>query len=215
MTRALVNQSRRLTVLEPDAAFREVLESLLAERRADGSVRVLGSRFEDALDTLEAGSIDEVWSCDAFHWIDPARGDDVASRLTAPNGKLILLWRFPYPADQGLRNALNAIFADLSPDLVRDDDFVDQVELLCAEGRAEMSASGHFEPLGHWWMSREEPMSPDRFASLQLSLGHIASMGPDERHQLRRAILGIVGSSPLDVRLLTYVVVGSKVVREG
>lgn len=211
LTKALVNQSERLTVLEPDGAFRNILESLLSERLSDGSVRILGTRFEDALNTLDVGSIDEIWSCDAFHWIDPTRGYEVASKLTTANGRLVLLWRFPYAADPGLRQKLNAIFRELCPDLVRDEDFVDQIKLLCAEGRAEMSASGYFVPLGHWWMSRQVPMPPDRFASLQLSLGHIASMDLAARQHLRSAILGAVGLDGLNVRLLTYVVVGSKV----
>lgn len=210
LTRALVRQPQHLTALEPDATFRGILASLLSEYVSRGSLRILPVKFEEVDDDVEAGSLDEIWSCDAFHWVDPALGYELASRLTTANGKLILLWRFPYAADQQLRRALNSIFHDLSPDLVRDDDFADQLQLLCAEGRTEMSSSGYFRPSVHWWMDRIVPMSPERFASLQLSLGHIANMTPCERQQLRSAILGVVGESSVEVRLLMYVVVGAK-----
>jgi SAM-dependent methyltransferase len=210
LTKALVGFSTRLIALEPDKRFRDVLRAELSSSVEDGSVQVVGARFEDALTVVPEGSVDEIWSCDAFHWIDPDAGYGVASRLTTKTGSLVLIWRFIVACDARLRERLNTIFRDASPDLVRDEDFDKNIEDICAQGRGEMRASGAFLPTHFEWMSRTLHMSAERFASLQLSFGNIAALSAEDKEELRREIIDVVGPAGLDVRQRTYYTIGRK-----
>jgi SAM-dependent methyltransferase len=84
LTRSLVPRFARLVAVEPDEAMRRVLEAVVPEAES------LQGRGESI--PLEDGSVDAVFSAEAFHWFasDESVGEIV--RVLRPRGGLVILW---------------------------------------------------------------------------------------------------------------------------
>jgi SAM-dependent methyltransferase len=84
LTRALVPRFSHVVAVEPDEAMLEVLEEVVPEADArSGSGQAI---------PLEDGSVDAVFSAEAFHWF--ASDESVAEivRVLRPRGALVILW---------------------------------------------------------------------------------------------------------------------------
>jgi hypothetical protein len=126
---------------------------------------------------------------DAWHWVDPAVGYRLAAELLAPGGLLICSWRFPVLADADLQRRLNQVYAQLSPDLVRDPEaHIGEMEPLLAEGRREVNDSGYMTTVDHWIEERPVSIPVDSYAEFQLSYAQIAALSADQQAELSESI---------------------------
>jgi SAM-dependent methyltransferase len=84
LTRSLVPRFARVVAVEPDDAMRRVLEAVVPEAES------LQGRGESI--PLEDGSVDAVFTAEAFHWFasDESVGEIV--RVLRPRGGLVILW---------------------------------------------------------------------------------------------------------------------------
>jgi SAM-dependent methyltransferase len=84
LTRALVPRFARVIAVEPDAAMRAVLEEVVpAAESLPGSAEAI---------PLDAGTVDAVFSGEAFHWFATSRALEEIARVLAPHGCFAFLW---------------------------------------------------------------------------------------------------------------------------
>ncbi|MFI7020145.1 class I SAM-dependent methyltransferase [Streptomyces sp. NPDC050164] len=192
-----------VTALEPG----DRLRSLLAKHTADDlGVTVRGGLFEDF--TAPAGSFAAVVSANAWQWIDPAVSYDKAADLLRPGGHLSLIWNFPIVADPALQQALNEVLAQDYPDAVRDPaTHLSGIEARAAEGRAELAASGRFDP--PWWQVSHDTLrlAPDAYYELLLSYANAAVLDESTRADLFlrvKAVLAEHGAETVEMDNVLY-----------
>jgi len=87
LTRALVRRFGRVLAVEPDDAMRAVLEEVVpaADARAGGAEEI----------PLAEGSVDAVFSAEAFHWFATRKAVEEIARVLRPGGGLGILWNIP------------------------------------------------------------------------------------------------------------------------
>ncbi len=83
-TEGLVDRGVAVTAVEPAAAMTAVAQAKLADR-----VQYVGGRFEDQ---WPDSPVRLVAAFNAWHWVDPEIGVDLAYRFLAPGGALALVW---------------------------------------------------------------------------------------------------------------------------
>lgn len=175
-----------------------------------GRLRVLTQLFE-TLEPAAFAPLPQIWSSDAWHWVDPAAGYRLAAALLAPGGLLICSWRFPVLADAGLQRRLNQVYARLSPDLVRarEKAHLGEVEPLLAAGRREVSDSGHMATADYWTEEYPVRIPVDTYAELQLSFAQIAALSADQQAELAGGIREMAaggGRTAVTLRVWQYTV---------
>jgi SAM-dependent methyltransferase len=91
LTRVLVPRFARVVAVEPDDAMRAVLEEVVPAAEA------LSGRG-DAI-PLPDGSLDAVFTAEAFHWFATDEAVAEIVRVLRPRGALVILWNIPleYP----------------------------------------------------------------------------------------------------------------------
>jgi SAM-dependent methyltransferase len=198
--------------LEPSPAMAARLRHNLASEVASGRLQVWERSFESL--GLGDGLFDYIWSADAWHWLEPAVAYPLAAKLLTTSGLLINTWGFPALADAGLTAALNDVYKELSPNLVRDG--VAQLSLEDpppAEGRDEVERSGSMTVVDAWLDERTVKVPRDRYLDWQLSYAHIAYLTPEQRQGLKDAVSGALaqrGFEQVTVRLSQYTVASAK-----
>ena len=110
-TVAFVARGVRLVAVEPDAA----MAAVLARRVADpDAVEIVTSRFEDYRPAERFGLL----ACaDAWHWVDPEAGWELAARALAPGGVLALFWNHDRIDDDTVRRHLLSVLHDHVPEV--------------------------------------------------------------------------------------------------
>jgi SAM-dependent methyltransferase len=83
-TEQLVGHGLSVTAIEPAAALSAVAASKVGDR-----ARFVESRFEDFAPT---SSVPLVAAFNAWHWVDPSVGTELAAQLIQPGGSLALVW---------------------------------------------------------------------------------------------------------------------------
>lgn len=111
-TLPLARRGYEILALEPGAAL-----AALARRHcaAFERVRIEQLRFED----WDEGALtfDLLISAQAWHWVDPATGDPKAAAVLRPGGAIALFWNRPRHTKSALRDALDAVYAEVAPQL--------------------------------------------------------------------------------------------------
>ncbi len=192
--------------LEPSPPMAARLRDNLATEVASGRLQVWERTFE----SLEAseGPFDFIWSSDAWHWLEPAVAYPLAATLLTASGLLINTWGFPALADLGLTSALNEVYKELNPHLVRDGAPQLSVEdALFAEGRDEVERVGAMTVVDAWIDQRTVTVTTDRYLDWQLSYAHIAYLTGVQRRRLRDAVSGVLaqrGTERVEVRVSQY-----------
>ncbi len=97
----------------------ERLRSRYADAVSEGRLEVRTETFELSATSLK-GRYDQIWSADAWHWVDPSIAYHAAADLLTPDGRLVATWTFGVIDDVALAARLNDVYARLSPDLCRD-----------------------------------------------------------------------------------------------
>jgi SAM-dependent methyltransferase len=198
--------------LEPSPAMAARLRHNLASEVAAGRLQVWERSFESL--APGDGLFDCIWSADTWHWLEPAVAYPLAAGLLTTSGLLINTWRFPALADAGLSGALNDVYKELSPNLVRDEAAQFSLEdPLFAEGRDEVERSGAMTVVDSWLDERTVKVPRDRYLDWQLSYAHIAYLTAEQRQGLRDAVSGVLaqrGLKQVEVRLSHYTVASAK-----
>jgi trans-aconitate methyltransferase len=83
-TEMLVERGLSVTAIEPASALRAVAAS-----KVGGRVHFVEGQFEDFVPT---SAVPLVTAFNAWHWVDPSVGTDLAARLIEPGGSLALVW---------------------------------------------------------------------------------------------------------------------------
>lgn len=112
VARALADRGIRDGVgVEPD----EAMAAVFRRRLAGTGWTVQLSDFESC--AVPSGSVDVITAGQAWHWVDRDAGLAKAAELLRPGGWLTLFWNRPVWDDADLRAALDAVYAEIAPDM--------------------------------------------------------------------------------------------------
>jgi SAM-dependent methyltransferase len=172
LTRDLVPRFRRVIAVEPDGAMRAVLEEVVPEADA------LAGNAESI--PLGAGSVDAVFTAEAFHWF--ASDETVAeiARILRPRGGFAIFWNVEYgdpqpPMGEEVDSLLDEAFArGGAPGLPK---------VLSGAWREPLGRSA-FGPLHEAAIDREVVRDREGWLAHMLSVSSIASQSDEERTEL-------------------------------
>ena len=180
LTRALVPRFERVLAVEPDDAMREVLEEVVPDAEAiDGSA--------DALPAA-SGSVDAVFSAEAFHWFATDQTVAEIARVLRPGGGFAIFW--------------NIEWGDNEPPMPEEvDDLLDQAfarggapglpKILSNAWRKPLAAAP-FGPLHEAEVEREVVRDRERWLAAMLSVSSITSQSDEERLALAKRLRELV-----------------------
>lgn len=187
LTRPLARRFREVVAVEPNDAMRTVL----AGRSA--GIEVLAGTAERM--PLPDGFADAVFVGDAFHWFDGPAAVAELERVLRPHGGVALLWNHWWSdGDDRTANTLDPPLPAEAQALF------DEVYFSSgrAAARAEMAApleafvGGAFAPLVEEAFSRSALLTGTDVVDLYATVSAVASLPPDERNELKRAVLALV-----------------------
>jgi SAM-dependent methyltransferase len=180
LTRPLVSRFSRVIAVEPDDSMRSLLEQLLPDVEAVAATA-------ESIPVL-AGSIDCVFSAEAFHWFAAPAVLDELARVLRPGGGLVLLWNMPtrevepvVPAEAD-RLIEEAIERGGQPGGPR----------VSAGLWREPFADSPFEELRHDQQERELLLSRDELIAYVLSISSIAAQPDEQRRELAARLQELV-----------------------
>ena len=215
LTSALLAAGGELVAVEPSAPMAERLRHNRAAHVASGQLRICVQPFE----TLPPAGFEpftQLWSSDAWHWIDPNVGYRLAAALLHPGGYLICTWRFPVLTDPDLQDRLDQLYYQLSPDLVVDQDmYLQKIEPLLTEGRRQVNDSGYMATADHWTEPSYLDVPATAYVDLQLSYAQIAALPASQRAALGAGIRDVISDSgnpaTIGLRIWQYTVASQPV----
>ena len=191
LTRSLVPRFARVVAVEPDDAMRAVLEEVVP-----GAEAVAG-RAESI--PLASGSIDAVFTAEAFHWFASDETVGEIARVLRPGGGFAILWNVEFgetepPMPDEVAHVLDDAFArGGAPGLPR---------VLSGEWRAPLERSA-FGPLGEAEVERYVTRDRDRWLANMLSVSSIAALPDEERLELASRLRALVPEAEYRWRLRT------------
>lgn len=103
---AVAARGVRVLGIEPDAR--------MAAIAAARGIEVVHVRFED----WEPAPCDVVMSAQAWHWVDPVRGAQVAAAALRPGGRWIAVWNHVVDAD--VDQVVRSVYERIAPQLIDD-----------------------------------------------------------------------------------------------
>jgi SAM-dependent methyltransferase len=193
LTSALLVVGGDVVAVEPAQPLAERLRRNYPSDVASGRLQIRTQMFE-TLRPSDFEPFPQLWSSDAWHWVDPAAGYQLAAELLVPDGLLICSWRFPVLTDPDLQRRLNVVYAQLSPDLVRDPEaHITELEPLLEDGRREIDDSGYMATVDYWTEERRVDISVDAYVEFQLSYAQIAALTTDQQAKLADGIREVAG----------------------
>ncbi len=178
LTRLLVPRFARVVAVEPDDAMRAVLEEVVPATKA------LAGRGEAI--PLADGSVDAVFSAEAFHWFAGEESVAEIARVLRPRGALVILWNIPVE------------FADLGEEAeaVIDEAFgrggvPGLPRVLSGEWRRPVE-DGPFEELREAEVERDVLNTRDEWIANLLSVSSIAHQSEEDRAAFARRLRELV-----------------------
>jgi SAM-dependent methyltransferase len=194
LTRDLVPRFGRVIAVEPDSGMRAVLEEVVPDAEAlAGSAQAI---------PLPDGSVDGVFTAEAFHWF--ASDETVAEivRVLRPGGGFVIFWNIDFgdiePAmPDEVESALDEAFArGGAPGLPK---------VLSGFWRAPIEAAP-FEPLRELEIERTIVSDDERWLANMLSVSSIASQSDEARAELAARLRQLVqaGEYRWQVRTIAY-----------
>ncbi len=81
----------KVVAVEPSPAMAEIVNLKLSAAGHEG--RTVVADFESA--ELDEASFELIFAATSWHWLDPKRRFEIASRVVAPSGTLAVLWTWP------------------------------------------------------------------------------------------------------------------------
>ncbi|MEM9517538.1 MAG: class I SAM-dependent methyltransferase [Actinomycetota bacterium] len=165
----------------------EVDERMAAVARSHG-IEVVTSRFEQWAPT----PCDVMYSAQAWHWVDPVRGADIAARAVQPGGSWIAFWNDE--SDPALVDACADVYRRCAPELLDESAgrYLDDPSFQTQIGDP-LASTGAFAPL-----TRHEVTWTDelRVADVVQRLGtHSAHrlLAPDLQQAVGRELMSALG----------------------
>ena len=194
LTRDLVPRFGRVIAVEPDSGMRAVLEEVVPDAEAlAGSAQAI---------PLPDGSVDGVFTAEAFHWF--ASDETVAEivRVLRPGGGFVIFWNIDFgdiePAlPDEVESALDEAFTrGGEPGLPK---------VLSGFWRTPIEAAP-FEPLRELEMERTIASDDERWLANMLSVSSIASQSEEARAELAARLRELVpaGEYHWQVRTIAY-----------
>lgn len=179
-TLPLARRGFRITGVEPGPALAAAARRNLADFP---SVEIVESSYED-LDPSATGPFDLAFAATAWHWIDPTVRYRRAWEILRPNGHLAF-WRathvFPAGGDP-IFSELQEVYTEIGESRPTGATYPRPGEL--PDERADIVASGLFEPILIQEFDWEVTYNADEYIRLLNTFsGHIA-MGPGRRDRL-------------------------------
>jgi SAM-dependent methyltransferase len=167
LTRELVPRFERVVAVEPDDGMRVVLQEVVPRAEA------LGGRGEAI--PLVDGSVDAVFSAEAFHWFAGEESVAEIARVLRPRGALVILWNIPVEFAQ-LGDEVEVVIDEAFerggvPGLPR---------VLSGEWRRPIE-DGPFEQLREAEVEREVLNTRDEWIANLLSVSSIAHQPQEDR----------------------------------
>jgi SAM-dependent methyltransferase len=176
LTRSLVPRFARVVAVEPDDAMRAVLAEVVPEAEAvEGSAESI---------PLEAGSVDAVFSAEAFHWFAWREALAEIARVLRERGGLGIFWNIPEEERQPtLSHEAEAVIDEMFerggvPGLPR---------VLSGEWREPFEGSG-FEELREEEVERFLVGNRETWIANLLSVSSIAVQPDEERERFARTL---------------------------
>lgn len=167
LTRLLVATGAEVVAVEPVAAMRDVLTSVVP------GVEALDGTAESV--PLPDGSVDAVTVAQAFHWFDRRAALAEIARVLRPGGALVLVWNTRDRSVDWVQR-----WSDLLVEGEGDRPFdryvgVDYAAVVAADG------AGAFTPVERWATSWVQPSTPDLLLERSASVSVVAALPADER----------------------------------
>jgi SAM-dependent methyltransferase len=191
LTRALVAFGLDVVAVEPQAAMRERLASIVGtERVRDGVAEEI---------PLGDGSIDAVTVADGFHWFDRARALAEIRRVLRPKGGFAVLTTVPDWSGASWGHELGSMIMEARP------------EHPYFDGPPWQEAVG---TAGGWTEPREvrvttsQPADPDRILDYVASMSWVAALPDDERREWLDRAAGLVRGGETPAELPVHVGIG-------
>ena len=167
LTRSLVPRFARVVAVEPDDAMREVLEEVVPASEA------LAGNAEAV--PLPDGSVDAVFSAEAFHWFATEEAVAEIVRILRPRGAFVILWNYPLQYEEMGEEAERVLKAAFKrggePGLGR---------VLSNEWRRPLETAP-FDPLRETEVERDFVSSRDEWIANVLSVSSIAHQPDKDR----------------------------------
>jgi SAM-dependent methyltransferase len=167
--------------LEPDARMAAVARRNLGPWP---SWRVEVAGFEAW--AHDGGGFDLVTCAQAWHWLDPATRLGRAQDLIGPRGWLALWWNRPAEDDSPLRTAMDAVYADLAPQLPPGGPA--SLPFVLDEIPEELSLGPPIEREYRW----SKPYSTEEWLGLLRSSSDHRLLDDDRRRRLLAAVAEVV-----------------------
>jgi SAM-dependent methyltransferase len=189
LTRSLVPRFTRVVAVEPDGAMLEVLEEVVPGAEA------LAGRG-DAI-PLEDGSVDAVFTAEAFHWFAGPESVAEIVRVLRPRGALVILWNIPvefqHMGDEAEAEIEAAFARGGEPGLGK---------VLSGAWKRPVE-EGPFEPLGEIEVERWLVNSRDEWIANMLSVSSIASLPAEDRAGFAERLLELIPEQEIRRRVRT------------
>lgn len=174
LTRRLVELGASVTAVEPVAAMRDQLATVIpGVALADGTAEEVPA---------EDGSVDVVTVAQAFHWFDAPKALAEIARVLAPGGRLAILWNE--------RDESTPWVAEMSRLIRWHERTVSRYQHVAWAD--VVAASGAFEPLVERTVRWEQPMTEELLAERVRSISYIATMPTGERERLVAEVVYLV-----------------------
>lgn len=186
--RLLEHGARPLTVLEPDARFAPLLQSVAATH--GDQVQVLHTSFEAA--ELPSRSYELVAAATSFHWIDPAVRVVKAADVLKPGGFLAVWWNVfgdperEDPYHEATKHVLDTIARSPS-----DPHNALPFALDTAARRREISDTGAFDAPDYVAYRWDLWLSTQQVGSLYATFSAISRLPADQRRALLEQLMDI------------------------
>jgi SAM-dependent methyltransferase len=192
-TTQLVRRGLEVTAIDPDRRMLEVAR----ERLSTHGVRFVEGRFED----YPPGPplFDLIFGASSWHWVDPTLGLPLVASLLAADGILAVCWNMPRPEDSPRPPGLDAVFAELAPDLAGTSQVVNKDH---EHRRETIARSEHFaEPVPfHYFWSRT--LSATEYCELLSTHSDFRKLPPDRLRGLLAAVGDVVAAAGGEIQLV-------------
>ncbi|MGH9274855.1 MAG: methyltransferase domain-containing protein [Acidimicrobiales bacterium] len=178
LTRRLVELGAAVTAVEPVAAMRAQLETVLPQVEvAEGTAEEIPAAY---------ASVDVVTVAQAFHWFDAPVALTEIARVLRPGGRLVILWNE--------RDEVTPWVAEMSRLIRWHERTVSRYQHVSWPDI--VATSGRFAPLEERSIRWDQPLTRELLADRVRSISYIAAMPTAERERLAADVVYLVRRLP-------------------